>query len=151
MTEPGSPQQPLADQRIVLGVTGSIACYKAADLASKLAQAGAVVDTILTRAATEFIKPLTFSSLTGRRAYVDGDLWGDEAHVLHRRAGDFRGRGEAVDVVVDDLGQAAAHRVVDAAGASGGDRKLLLCEDRRRKRDKGSGRKGLEHGHGDPP
>jgi phosphopantothenoylcysteine decarboxylase/phosphopantothenate--cysteine ligase len=83
MTEPASPQRPLADRRIVLGVTGSIACYKAADLASKLAQAGAAVDTILTRAATEFIKPLTFSSVTGRRAYVDDDLWGNEAHVLH--------------------------------------------------------------------
>ena len=83
MPEPTSPPRPLMDRRIVLGVTGSIACYKAADLASKLAQAGAQVDTILTRAATEFIKPLTFQSVTGRRAYVDDDLWGSEAHVLH--------------------------------------------------------------------
>ncbi len=74
---------PLANRRIVLGVTGSIACYKAADLASKLAQSGAQVDTILTRGAQQFITPLTFQSVTGRRAYTDDDLWGSEAHVLH--------------------------------------------------------------------
>ncbi len=77
------PNRPLQGNRIVLGVTGSIAAYKAADLASKLAQAGSQVDTILTRAATEFVTPLTFQSVTGRRAYTDDDLWGHEAHVLH--------------------------------------------------------------------
>jgi phosphopantothenoylcysteine decarboxylase/phosphopantothenate--cysteine ligase len=64
-------------------VTGSIAAYKAADLASKLAQAGAQVDVILTAAAEKFVTPLTFQSVTGRRAYTDADLWGGEAHVLH--------------------------------------------------------------------
>lgn len=73
----------LYNKRIVLGVSGSIACYKAADLASKLTQAGAQVDTILTHAATQFVTPLTFQSVTGRRAYTDEDLWGSEAHVLH--------------------------------------------------------------------
>jgi phosphopantothenoylcysteine decarboxylase/phosphopantothenate--cysteine ligase len=77
------PNRPLQGKRIVLGVTGSIAAYKAADLASKLAQAGGQVDTILTRAATQFVTPLTFQSVTGRRAYTDDDLWGHEAHVLH--------------------------------------------------------------------
>ncbi|MBX3005349.1 MAG: bifunctional phosphopantothenoylcysteine decarboxylase/phosphopantothenate--cysteine ligase CoaBC [Anaerolineales bacterium] len=78
---------PLASKRIVLGVTGSIACYKAADLASKLTQLGAEVDVILTTAAEHFIKPLTFQSVTGRRAYVDQDLWGPEGHVLHVKLG----------------------------------------------------------------
>ncbi len=67
----------------MLGVTGSIAAYKAADLASKLTQAGAKVDVILTDAAEKFITPLTFQSVTGRKAYTDKDLWGDEAHVMH--------------------------------------------------------------------
>lgn len=84
----------LRDKRIVLGVTGSIACYKAADLASKLAQTGAQVDVILTRAATQFITPLTFQSVTGRRAYTDDDLWGSEAHVLHI------GLGHAADLLL---------------------------------------------------
>ena len=73
----------LSGKRIILGVTGSIAAYKAADLASKLTQAGAQVDVILTSAAEKFITPLTFQSVTGRRAYKDSDLWGNEAHVLH--------------------------------------------------------------------
>jgi phosphopantothenoylcysteine decarboxylase/phosphopantothenate--cysteine ligase len=74
---------PISNQHIILGVTGSIACYKAADLASKLTQAGAQVDVILTQSALEFVTPLTFQSVTGRRAYSDQDLWGGEAHVLH--------------------------------------------------------------------
>jgi phosphopantothenoylcysteine decarboxylase / phosphopantothenate---cysteine ligase len=74
---------PLQSKHILLGVTGSIACYKAADLASKLAQAGSQVDVILTAAARQFLTPLTFQSVTGRRAFTDDDLWGGEAHVLH--------------------------------------------------------------------
>ena len=73
----------LKDRHILLGVTGSIAAYKAVDLASKLAQLGAQVDVILTPAAEKFITPLTFQSVTGRRAYTDADLWGGEAHILH--------------------------------------------------------------------
>src|SRR3989304_949016 len=73
----------LSGKQIMLGVTGSIAAYKAADLASKLAQAGAEVDVIITPAAEKFVMPLTFQSVTGRRAYTDHDLWGNEAHVLH--------------------------------------------------------------------
>jgi phosphopantothenoylcysteine decarboxylase/phosphopantothenate--cysteine ligase len=73
----------LNNKRITLGVTGSIAAYKAADLASKLTQAGAQVDVILSSAAEKFVTPLTFQSVTGRRAYTDADLWGNEAHVLH--------------------------------------------------------------------
>lgn len=73
----------LTDKHILLGVTGSIAAYKAADLASKLTQAGAQVDVILTAAGEKFVSPLTFQSVTGRRAFTDKDLWGDEAHVMH--------------------------------------------------------------------
>lgn len=54
----------LKDKHIVLGVSGSIAAYKAADLASKLVQQGAQVSVIMTRAAQEFITPLTFRSIT---------------------------------------------------------------------------------------
>jgi phosphopantothenoylcysteine decarboxylase/phosphopantothenate--cysteine ligase len=61
----------LENKRIVLGVTGSIACYKAIDLASKLTQAGANVDVILTRSAQEFISAITFRSLTHRKVITD--------------------------------------------------------------------------------
>ncbi len=84
----------LAGKKILLGVTGSIAAYKAADLASKLTQADAHVDVVLTRAAEHFIPPITFQSLTGRKAYTDADLWGGEAHVLHV------GLGHAADLLV---------------------------------------------------
>jgi phosphopantothenoylcysteine decarboxylase/phosphopantothenate--cysteine ligase len=81
-------------KHILLGVTGSIAAYKAADLASKLTQAGAQVDVILTPAAEKFITPLTFQSVTGRKAFTDSDLWGGEAHVLHI------GLGQSADLLV---------------------------------------------------
>ena len=55
-------------------MTGSIACYKVADLASKLTQAGAEVDVILTESATYFVHPITFQSVTGRKAYTEKDL-----------------------------------------------------------------------------
>jgi phosphopantothenoylcysteine decarboxylase/phosphopantothenate--cysteine ligase len=71
----------LSGKRILLGVSGSIAAAKAADLASRLTKAGARVDAILTAAAARFVTPLTFQSLTGRPALHD--LWSDEAHVLH--------------------------------------------------------------------
>ncbi len=80
----------LTDRTIVLGVTGSIAIYKAADLASKLTQAGANVDVALTHSATRFVSPLTFQSVTGRPAFsdmFDPDSGLQELHIaLARRA-----------------------------------------------------------------
>src|SRR5512140_3473052 len=73
----------LQGKRIVLGITGSIAAFKAAELASQLAQTGAELDVILTSAAEKFITPLTLQSVTGRHAFTETDLWGGEAHVLH--------------------------------------------------------------------
>ena len=67
---------PLDGKTVVLGVTGSIAAYKAADLASKLVQAGASVDVIMTTAATEFVGVSTFEALTHRP--VTTGLW--QAH-----------------------------------------------------------------------
>jgi phosphopantothenoylcysteine decarboxylase/phosphopantothenate--cysteine ligase len=82
----------LTDRNIVLGVTGSIAAYKAADLSSKLTQAEASVDVIMTSEATEFVSPLAFRSVTGRPAY--SDMWDAatdvaEAHVAIARRADL--------------------------------------------------------------
>src|SRR5688572_12112433 len=63
--------QPLAGKHIVLGVTGSIAAYKAADLTSKLVQEGALVDVVLTDAAQQFVTSFTFRSLTGRPVFTN--------------------------------------------------------------------------------
>src|SRR5512136_2075464 len=73
----------LTDKHILLGVTGSIAAYKAVELASKLTQAGSQVDSILTPGAEKFVTPLTFQSVTGRKAFTDTELWGGQAHILH--------------------------------------------------------------------
>ena len=73
----------LAGKNIVLGVTGSIACYKALDLASKLAQAGANVETILSYGAAQFVTPLAFRSLTHRSVVTDTFDAGSEYSVEH--------------------------------------------------------------------
>ena len=71
---------------VVLGITGSIAAHRAADLASKLVQAGASVDVVMTPAATEFVTPLTFRSLTQGSVIVDMFEGGLEHVELSRRA-----------------------------------------------------------------
>jgi len=63
----------LLNKRILVGICGSIACYKAVELVSLLQQAGAIVDVIMSERADEFVRPLTFSSLSHRPVY--SDLW----------------------------------------------------------------------------
>ena len=67
----------LAGKHVLLGVTGGIAAYKAADLCSKLVQAGAEVDVIMTEAAARFVAPLTFSALSDRPTRLD--MWAEPA------------------------------------------------------------------------
>jgi phosphopantothenoylcysteine decarboxylase/phosphopantothenate--cysteine ligase len=59
-----------AGKRIILGVTGGIAAYKACVIVSRLAQAGASVTVAMTEAATHFVTPLTFQALSGRPVYT---------------------------------------------------------------------------------
>lgn len=61
----------LAGKTITLGVTGGIAAFKAAQLASNLKSAGAQVHVVMTRSAQELVRPLTFQVLTGNRVYTD--------------------------------------------------------------------------------
>jgi phosphopantothenoylcysteine synthetase/decarboxylase len=71
-------------KRIVLGVTGSIAAYRAADLASLLTKDGHEIDVVLTEEAQRFITPLTFEALTRRAVYTrdnDGMRDGQPAHI----------------------------------------------------------------------
>jgi phosphopantothenoylcysteine decarboxylase/phosphopantothenate--cysteine ligase len=81
----------LKNKTIVLGITGGIAAYKAADLASKLTQAGAKVETVMTEAATRFITPLTLHNLTHRPVVTDmfepASEW-SEQHVALAEAAD---------------------------------------------------------------
>ena len=70
-------------KNIVLGVTGSIAVYKAADIASKLTQRGLCVDVIMTKAAMQFVTPLTFRSITHRPVVTDMFELASEFSVEH--------------------------------------------------------------------
>ncbi len=63
----------LQDKRIVLGVSGGVAAYKACELARLLVKAGACVDVVLTEAGARFVAPVTFQALTGRP--VHASLW----------------------------------------------------------------------------
>ena len=70
-------------KNVVLGVTGSIAVYKAADIASKLTQRGLCVDVIMTKAAMQFVTPLTFRSITHRPVVTDMFELASEYSVEH--------------------------------------------------------------------
>ena len=84
----------LTDKIVVLGITGSIAAYKAAELASRLTQAGVRVDVVMTEAAQKVISPLTLRSLTHR--LVASDMWEplEEHRISHVSM------AQAADVVV---------------------------------------------------
>lgn len=65
------PRFPWAGRRVVLGVTGGIAAYKVVQVARDLTRAGAEVDVVMSRSAHEFVRPLSFEGVTGRRVYTD--------------------------------------------------------------------------------
>ena len=96
---------PFDGKRIILGVTGSIAAYKAAAVASTLTKAGALVDVIMTDAAMRFVTPLTFQALTGRGVYTSmwepGHGGGLGEHIAHV------GLGHHADLLL--LAPATAH------------------------------------------
>ncbi len=107
----------LTDKNIVLGITGGIAAYKAADLASKLTQAGAEVNVVMTESATEFISPLTFRALTHRPVVTSMFELSSEFSVEHVAL------AEAADVVV--LAPATANIIAKMAAGIADD--MLTC------------------------
>ena len=97
----------LRDRFIVLGVTGSIAAYKSIELARRLVQAGATVQVVMSRSATEFVRPLTFQALTYRPVEVEMFQIQDE------RAAGHVAMGRQADVVV--IAPATAHVIARIA------------------------------------
>lgn len=61
----------LAGKKIVLGLTGGVACYKVADLCRSLGKLGATVQVVMTQSATQFITPITMQALSGNTVYTD--------------------------------------------------------------------------------
>jgi phosphopantothenoylcysteine decarboxylase/phosphopantothenate--cysteine ligase len=107
----------LENKTVLLGISGSIAAYKAAELASKLTQAGAVVDVVMTEAATKFITSLTFSSITRRPVASDMFATPTEFEVEHIAL------AERADVVV--IAPATANIMAKLAAGIADD--LLTC------------------------
>ena len=107
----------LSNKTIVLGVTGSIAAYKAADIASKLTQAGAGVEVIMTKSATEFIAPLTFRNLTGRAVVTEMFDLASEFSIEHVAL------AEAADVMI--IAPATANIIAKIAAGIADD--MLSC------------------------
>jgi phosphopantothenoylcysteine decarboxylase/phosphopantothenate--cysteine ligase len=107
----------LENKTVILGITGGIAAYKAADLASKLTQAGARVETIMTEAATKFITALTLRNITGRPVVTDMFEMASEYSEEHIAL------AEAADVVV--IAPATANSIAKLAGGMADD--MLGC------------------------
>ncbi len=117
-----------AGKRILLGVSGGIAAYKAAELARRLTAAGAGVKVVMTRAAREFIQPLTFQALTGEA--VATGLFGPGSEPLEHLS-----LGQQVDAIV--IAPATANLVGKVAAGIGDDllttvllaatRPILIC------------------------
>jgi phosphopantothenoylcysteine decarboxylase / phosphopantothenate---cysteine ligase len=77
------PVRPFDGARVLLGVTGGIAAYKAIHLARLLTQRGASVEVVLSEGALEFVRPLSFEAVTGRAAHLTAFVEGDP--LLHIR------------------------------------------------------------------
>ena len=104
MTE---PRGPLAGRRIVVGVSGSIAAYKAVALVRMLTERGAIVDVAMTRSAGSFVGPLTFASLTHRPVVTDVMELDADHQIAHIEL------AEGADAIV--LAPATAHLIAELA------------------------------------
>ena len=107
----------LSNKTIVLGVTGSIAAYKAAELASRLTQAGAAVTVIMTEEAVQFVSPVTFRALTGRPVVTEMFDLASEFSIEHVSL------ARAADIVV--IAPATANSIAKLAAGMADD--MLCC------------------------
>jgi len=117
-SEPGGAL-PLEGRFIVLGVTGSIAAYKSAEVARALQAAGAEVQAVMTVSATHFLGPLTLAALTRRQVQLDPlELLPDEriAHIV---------AADAADAVL--VAPATAHWLAAMANGLAGDALTAIC------------------------
>ena len=130
----------LAGRRVVVGVAGSIAAYKAVSLVRLLAERGAVVDVAMTPAATQFVTPLTFASLTHRRVVDDVMALDAEQQIAHVEL------AEGADAIV--IAPATANLLAELAAGNAEQR-----GDRHRARQPRPAGRGAGHGRRDvdPP
>lgn len=109
----------VSKKRLLLGITGGVAAYKAAELARLLIQEGVVVQTVMTQSACHFIGPVTFQSLTGNPVYTD--LW--ETNSTHNMAHINLSRN--VDMIL--IAPASADFIAKLANGMADDLLATLC------------------------
>jgi len=105
----------LEGKTVVLGVTGSIAAYKAVDIASQLSRAGVKVDVVMTEEATRFVSPLSFRAITGRTVTTDMfDAYSELSvtHIALARAADVVAIAPATANVIAKLATGIADDVL---------------------------------------
>jgi phosphopantothenoylcysteine decarboxylase/phosphopantothenate--cysteine ligase len=107
-------ESPFAGRRIVVGLSGGVACYKVASVVSRLAQSGAEVTVAMTDGAARFVGPLTFQALSGRPVFTS--VWdqidaSDPQHIRLARAADLMVIAPAT---MDMLAKLASGRTDDA-------------------------------------
>lgn len=117
-------------KHIVLGVTGSIAAYKAADLAHRLHRFGYGVHVVMTRAAQEFVTPLTFQTLTGQPVATDlfqKDRAWEVAHIALAKQADLVLIAPATANVIGKLANGIADDMLTTVAMAAWRKPLLLC------------------------
>ena len=118
----------LTGKTVVLGVTGGIAAYKMANVASALRKAGANVHVIMTKNATEFITPLTFETLTNNRCMVDTfdrNFQYDVAHIYLAKAADLMLIAPATANVIAKLAHGLADDMLTTTALAARCKKLV--------------------------
>ncbi len=108
---------PLAGRRVAVGVSGSIAAYKAVSLVRLLAERGALVDVVMTPAATRFVTPLTFGSLSHRPVLTDLMALDSEQQIAHIEIADGADAIVIAPATAHLLGELAAGLVSNAVAA----------------------------------
>jgi len=111
VTVVSSPRRPWKGARVVLGVTGGIAAYKAIQVARDLTRLGAAVDVVLTRSAQKFVAPLSFEGVTGRPALTE--LFSTDGAARHIRLGREADVVCVAPATADFLARAAQGRADD--------------------------------------
>ncbi len=102
----------LSEKKIVLGVTGGIAAYKAINLTSKLTQSGAIVKVILTNGAQKFVTPLSFQAISRQPVYLDTFDELDAAEIQHIALADWADYVVVAPATANMIGK-YAHGIAD--------------------------------------
>lgn len=123
--------QAAADKKtVVLGITGSIAAYKAGDIVSGLVKAGCGVHVIMTRAAVRFITPLTFQTLSKNKVYVDmfeEIVYNDVRHISLAQRADCFVIAPATANIIGKIASGIADDMLSTVVMALKDRPVIIC------------------------